>query len=634
MSETQSSLYSALSALYFIMVSLLWFILGIPFAVSAVILFVTLQKPRLSALLACSGMALDFLLTCFLAVKYPAETLRQTPLESSVLWIQAGNLSLEFGVLLDGLSLLMLFIVTGVGFLIFLYSISYMKGETGYSRYFASLSLFAFSMLGIVLSNNLLGVFIFWEMVGLSSYLLIGFWFEKPSAAIASKKAFLTTRVGDVGMLIGILLLFGALAERGVLATLNFHSLQAVLPNAGLPVPLLTLIALLLFCGVAGKSAQVPLHVWLPDAMEGPTPVSALIHAATMVAAGVFLLARLFFLFELSPDALRTIAWIGAVTALIPATIALVQDDIKKILAYSTLSQLGYMVMAIGLGNREAGMFHLTTHAFFKALLFLGAGSLIHGMHTQNIWEMRTKSGNIKAMPVTSITFLIGTAALMGLPPLSGFYSKEEILSAASHGPQILFYIALSVVFLTSFYMGRLCTLVFFNQGSKTHGHAHESDKIILLPLIILAVFSVIAGFLPIKSLIESGHHAAHHGPAWLAWVSILIALAGFGASLLLYGKKSNPGTGKSWAHNLLSQKYYFDAFYDALIKLVQENLAAFFDWFERQAVVRFAVNGTASATRLAGRTLTKLQTGAVQSYALAVSLGVTVFLFLLLLRG
>ncbi len=613
---------------------LLWFILGIPFAVAAVILFITLPKPRLSAWLALGGMVTAFILTCILAMNNPLETLNQTPLEASISWIQAGSLSLEFGVLLDGLSLLMLFIVTGVGSLIFLYSISYMKGETGYSRYFASLSLFAFSMLGIVLSNNLLGVFIFWEMVGLSSYLLIGFWFEKPSAATASKKAFLTTRVGDVGMMIGILLLFGALAERGVLATLNFHSLQAVLPNAGLPVPLLTLIALLIFCGVAGKSAQVPLHVWLPDAMEGPTPVSALIHAATMVAAGVFLLARLFFLFELSPDALRTIAWIGGITALIPATIALVQDDIKKILAYSTLSQLGYMVMAIGLGNREAGMFHLTTHAFFKALLFLGAGSLIHGMHTQNIWEMRTKPGNIKSMPVTSIAFLIGTAALMGIPPLSGFYSKEEVLAAASHGPHILFYVALTVVFLTSFYMGRLCTLVFFNQGSKTHGHAHESDKIILLPLILLAIFSAIAGFLPIKSFIEGISHEALHGPEWLKGASILIALSGFAVSWLLYSKKSGPSTRQSWANTLLSQKYYFDAFYDALIKVIQENLAAFFDWFERQAVVRLAVNGTAAVTQFAGRTLTKLQTGAVQFYALAVSIGITIFLFLLLLRA
>lgn len=616
------------------MVTLVWLILGIPLAAAALIFFVTLQRPKLSAWLVTGGMMVNFLLTCVLAAKFPAETLTHHPLESSVTWMRAGGFSIEFGILLNGLSLLMLFVVNGVGSLIFLYSTSYMKGERGYSRYFASLGLFAFSMLGIVLSNNLIGVFIFWELVGLSSYLLIGFWFEKPSAAVASKKAFLTTRVGDVGMILGILLLFGELSSRG-LGTFNFLALETAIPQAGLAPLTLTWIAMLIFCGVAGKSGQVPLHVWLPDAMEGPTPVSALIHAATMVAAGVFLLARFFFLFEASPAAMRMIAWIGVLTAFLPATIALVQNDIKKILAYSTLSQLGYMVMAIGLGGREAGMFHLTTHAFFKALLFLGAGSLIHGLHSQNIWEMRSKPGTLKSMPWTSFTFLIGTIALMGIPPFSGFYSKEEILMTASHGPKAVFFLALAVVFLTSFYMGRLCTLVFFNQGpKKAHGPVHESGPMIVAPLGILAVFSVIGGFLPVKALLESGHTAAPHGGQGLAMLSIGIAGAGFVAAFLLFRKAQAEPDRQPLPVVVLERKYFFDDLYDALIRLVQENLARAADFVERQAVVRLAVNGTASVTRLAGRTLTRLQTGMVQFYALVFSAGVTVLLFLLMLKG
>ncbi len=616
------------------MTQLVWLILWIPFVIAAMIFFVTLKQPKISALLATGGMILNFILTCILAIKLPIENLNHQPLEASFTWIQAGSLNLEFGVLLNGLSLLMLFVVTGVGSLIFLYSTSYMKGEHGYSRYFASLSLFAFSMLGIVLSNNLIGIFIFWEMVGLSSYLLIGFWFEKESAAIASKKAFLTTRVGDVGMIIGILLLFGGLSSHH-LETLNFLKLESALPQAGLSSVMLAWISMLIFCGVAGKSGQVPLHVWLPDAMEGPTPVSALIHAATMVAAGVFLLARFFFLFAASPEAMNMIAWIGIITAFLPATIALVQNDIKKILAYSTLSQLGYMVMAIGLGSRDAGMFHLTTHAFFKALLFLGAGSLIHGMHTQNIWEMRTKPDTIKSMPWTSITFLIGTLALMGIPPLSGFYSKEEILTAASHGPKIMFYLALTVVFLTSFYMGRLCTLVFLNQGKKDHhGHAHESDKLIVIPLVVLAVFSAIGGFLPFKAFLGAEHEAAHHGGEFLKVLSITIASLGFVAAFFIFRKTSTEPKQDSVPEKMLQKKYYFDDFYDALIRLVQENIAKISDRFEQLVVVKFFVNGTAAGTRALGRTLNQLQTGVIQFYALMFAIGITVFLFVLILKA
>jgi NADH-quinone oxidoreductase subunit L len=513
------------------------------------------------------------------------------------------------------------------------------------SRYFASLSLFSFSMLGIVLSNNFIQIFIFWELVGLSSYLLIGFWYEKPEASTAGKKAFLTTRVGDVGMMVGILALFGFLSKQG-LPTFNFALIRDNLDSVSIPEAWMFFICLGIFLGAVGKSAQVPLHVWLPDAMEGPTPVSALIHAATMVAAGIFLVVRVFFLFEASPAAMLAVAWTGGITSVIAATIALVQNDIKKVLAYSTLSQLGYMVMALGLGSPEAGMFHLTTHAFFKALLFLGAGSLIHSMHTQDIWEMgtmvRAEGGRFtlfKKMPVTAFTFLIGTLALMGIPPLSGFFSKEEILAAANHGPKVLFFIAMATVFLTAFYMGRVFTLVFLPQERAAgHGHGHDDDSHhgihegdwrITVPLIILAVLSVIGGYLPIKELLADGHghHGAHHGFDALAVLS-----------LVLYRRRTHgiqdsvPALRAPGA--VLSRKYFFDDLYDALIKYVQEAIARVCDIFERYVVVEWTVNGLARSVRSWGHMARKLQTGVVQFYALFFTLGIALMIYYVIFSG
>ncbi len=342
--------------------------------------------------------------------------------ETSVAWLSIGDFHVDFGLHLDSLSLMMMLIVTGVGGAIHIYSAGYMHDDPGYSRYFACMSLFTFSMLGIVLANNFVQLFIFWELVGVSSYLLIGFWFEKPSAADAAKKAFLTNRLGDFGFLLGILIVWATLGS------LNFTSLKDQLAtNPAALGGIATIAALLIFCGAVGKSAQFPLHVWLPDAMEGPTPVSALIHAATMVAAGVYMLCRVFFL--LDPAALQVIAWIGGFTSLLAALIAIQQDDIKRILAYSTLSQLGYMVMSVGLSSPTSAMFHLTTHAFFKALLFLGAGSVIIALHhEQDIWKMGALR---KKMPVTFWTFLFGTLALCGVPPFSGFYSKDSIIGQA-----------------------------------------------------------------------------------------------------------------------------------------------------------------------------------------------------------
>ena len=464
-----------------------WIILFAPLISAAVITLLTRKAQMLSALISCAAIITGFVLTLQLysAMGHgEAHSLAPAPLT----WLVIGDLvKIEIGATIDHLSVLMLLVVTGVGSAIHIYSLGYMKGDPGFSRFFACLSLFTFSMLGIVLSNNFIQIFIFWELVGVSSYLLIGFWFEKHSAAEAGKKAFLTNRIGDFGMMLGILLLW---TQTG---TFCFAELPAKI--AAIPAGTLSLIAALIFCGAVGKSAQFPLHVWLPDAMEGPTPVSALIHAATMVAAGVYMLCRVAFLILPSETALHLIAWIGGVTALMAATIAIAQNDIKRILAYSTLSQLGYMVMAVGLTGITPAMFHLTTHAFFKALLFLGAGSVIHALHhEQDIWKM---GGLWKKTPVTFWTFLIGTLALAGVPPLSGFYSKDAILLLAFEHNKLLFVIGVLTALLTAYYMGREVFVVFFGKPRDHHAydHAHESPAVMTLPLVFLCVLSVIAGW-------------------------------------------------------------------------------------------------------------------------------------------
>ncbi len=402
-------------------------------------------------------------------------------------WLVLPGFSLDMGMWIDSVTAVMLIVVTLVSSLIHIYSAGYMHGDPRYSRYYAYLSLFSFSMLGIVLTDSLFFLYIFWELVGISSYLLIGFWFEKPAAASAGKKAFITTRIGDVGMFIGIMIVY---AHIGHVSYLDFFSSVA---DGGWDNTLLTVAGVLLFMGAVGKSAQFPLHVWLPDAMEGPTPVSALIHAATMVAAGVYMVTRLFVVF--TPDALLVIAYIGAITAFFTATIAIVQTDIKRVLAYSTLSQLGYMILALGVGGYVAGIFHLMTHAFFKALLFLGAGSVIHAVHTNEIPEM---GGLRKKMPITFLTFLAATMAISGVPFLSGFYSKDAILAAAlsfalESGHMILFLAAIVAAGITAFYMFRLVFVTFTGEprNKEKYDHAHESPLVMTIPLIILAVLSV-----------------------------------------------------------------------------------------------------------------------------------------------
>src|SRR3989338_6372446 len=432
-----------------------WIILFSPFLSTLFICFFAMKSPKTASALSLLGILVSLAGSIALFLFYSSSAL--LPVETSYSWIQIVGLRVDFGFLIDRLSILMLLVVTGVGSCIFFYSVGYMKGDESFPRYFASLSLFAFSMIGIVLANNFLMLFVFWELVAVSSYLLIGFWFEKPAAADAGNKAFIVNRVADFGFVIGILYVW-MLSGRGGERTFQFSQLSYLIPDLLsknlLSKETLTIAALLVFCGVVGKSAQFPLYVWLPDAMEGPTPVSALIHAATMVAAGVYLLSRAFFLVSPVPEALNVIAYIGGVTAILSAILALVQNDIKKILAYSTISQLGYMVMALGLGSSAIAMYHLTTHAFFKALLFLGAGAMIHSLHTQDIWEM---GGLVKRMPVTAITFLIGTLALCGIYPLSGFFSKDEILALAYENNRQIYAIAIITAGLTAFYMSRLC---------------------------------------------------------------------------------------------------------------------------------------------------------------------------------
>ncbi len=465
-----------------------WIILFAPLVAAALITLVTSKSKGLSAALSIGAILLSFALSMGLFLVFAVRHIAHLP--HTIQWLVVGNVvRIEFGMITDPLAMLMLLVVTGVGSAIHVYSLGYMKGDPGFSRFFACLSLFTFSMLGIVLSNNFIQIFIFWELVGASSYLLIGFWFERPSAADAGKKAFLTTRIGDVGMMLGILWLWS------YAGTFNFAEIQAKLPSLGLSPGTLAFIGILIFTGAVGKSAQVPLHVWLPDAMEGPTPVSALIHAATMVAAGVYMLCRVSWLILPSATASTLIAWIGGITAIMAATIAIAQNDIKRILAYSTLSQLGYMVMTVGLGGPTQAMFHLTTHAFFKALLFLGAGSVILALHhEQDIWKM---GGLWKKTPITFWTFLIGTLALAGVPPLSGFYSKDEILLLAFEKSTPLFIMATATAFLTAYYMGREVFVVFFGQPRDRHAydHAHESPLVMTLPLVFLALLSIVAGW-------------------------------------------------------------------------------------------------------------------------------------------
>ena len=582
-----------------------------------------------------------------LAAKAAASGLALPAVENYGVWINAGSLHVDLSFVLDQLSLLMLLIITGVGFLIHVYSAGYMEHENGgYWRYFAYLNLFLFFMTVLVLAGNALLMFVGWEGVGLASYLLVGFWFQKTSAADAGKKAFVVNRVGDFGFLIGMFLL---LAHFG---TLTFSDIAAQLQaNPALTGGFLTATALFLFVGATGKSAQLPLYVWLPDAMEGPTPVSALIHAATMVTAGVYMLVRTHFLFDRSPFALSVVAIIGAATALFAATIGLVQTDIKRVLAYSTVSQLGYMFLGCGVAAYSAAVFHLMTHAFFKALLFLAAGSVIHGMGGEQ--DMRKMGGLRKKMPVTFWTMTAAVLAISGFPFFSAFFSKDAILYAAfaSGGlGKILWFVGWVTAALTAFYMFRLWYLTFFGELHSHEAHPHESPRVMTWPLAILAVLSVIGGWIgfgenlgPFGRFLAPvmGEHIAEAGSMGLEWgmsaLAVLAGAIGWFVAHRLYSKQSDSAAGLatsfSGPYRLLLHKYYVDEIYGFVIV---KPLRAFSRWVLEGAVDWAILGGLASLlggiAQLGGAILQRWQSGNLRSYAAWLTLGAAALLLFVLL--
>ncbi len=574
----------------------------------------------------------------------------------SYTWLRVGGFTLDVGFQLDRFGGIMALVVAAVSFAIHVYSTGYMSGDKLYGRYFAYLNLFSAAMLGLVLANNYLQAFIFWELVGLTSYLLIGFWFEKPEAADAGMKAFITTRVGDVGLLVGIMLTFT------LTGTFHFGTIFDLVGYGALAPAMITAIALLIFAGAVGKSAQLPLHVWLPDAMEGPTPVSALIHAATMVAAGVYLVARSFPIFAAAAATSEVVAYVGATTALMAATIAVVQVDIKRVLAYSTISQLGYMMLALGCGSQAAGIFHLCTHAFFKALLFLGAGAVIHACHTN---DMREMGGLGRRMKVTAVTFVLAALALAGVPPLSGFFSKDEILAAVvDHGGAYLAFAAFFTVFLTAFYMFRAIFVTFGGEAREKARDAHEAPPNMLGPMIFLCVCAVGAGWVGIPGVgkgfaglaglhVRGEHHGVNVGAVG---ASLALAAGGIALAWALYRARIYPvekiyRTFRPVAR-VLERKYFFDDVYgflfvkgtvffarlwglfdnyviDGLVNATGWGLvlwSKFEGWFDL-AVVDGLVNFAGWITQGFGKIFRRVQTGYVQEYLLILACGVVAIL-------
>jgi NADH-quinone oxidoreductase subunit L len=668
-------------------VQILWLIPAVPMIAAAVIALLKQPRRKSSARLAIGSLSFSLLLSLYAFAHVLSQWAAGAPTREVVnfTWIQVGSASVDLGWVLDPLSAVMLVMVTFVGLLIFIYSTGYMEHDQNYTRFFCFLSLFAGAMLGVVISNSLLLLFMCWELVGLTSYLLIGFWYHKPSAAAAAKKAFLTTRVGDIFFLLGMVWLF---AQTGTLLFYNNGSgsieptaLQALLSQpAALGLTAAGAIGLLIFAGAAGKSGQLPLHVWLPDAMEGPTPVSALIHAATMVAAGVYLIARVYPLMQAgslaggTTTSLTVVTWVGAATALFAALIAIAQDDIKRILAYSTVSQLGYMMAGLGMGGVAVGMFHLITHAFFKALLFMGAGSVIHGCHEEQ--DIR-KMGGLKAdMPVTFATYAAGMLALAGFPLFAGFWSKDGILEAAQHWSvaKTPFYLLALGALLTAFYMTRQVSYVFFGKW-RGHGHAHECPRVMTTPLAILAFFAVFLGFVGtpawpwFRAFLESRPAAldfnafAEPGLMPLMLTSSAIVILGLILGWILYGAKSpsasepdvlEKSAKPAWI--FLRNKFYIDELYGATFIAFYWLWARFADWLDRRvwggivAAITWFFSVWAHVNRLldvnvvdgsfdkgceelstSGGLLARMQNGRVQSYLRLLAAAVVVLAAILL---
>jgi NADH-quinone oxidoreductase subunit L len=612
-----------------------------------------------------SAIGLSFLTAIFIFFELLGRPATERHFEKVLFdWVVSGSFQTVIGYQIDPLSILMALVVTGVSFFIHIYSVGYMHDDPGYPRYFTYLNLFVFMMLNLILANNFLLMFVGWEGVGLCSYLLIGFWFEKDSASNAGKKAFVVNRVGDFGFILGMFLLFTSLGKHDIW-TLNFTE---VFGNANkLDPATVSAITILLFIGACGKSAQIPLYVWLPDAMEGPTPVSSLIHAATMVTAGVYMVARCNVLYSMAPVSMAIVAIVGVATAIYTASIGFCQNDIKKVLAYSTISQLGYMFLGVGVGAFSAGIFHLMTHAFFKGLLFLGAGSVMHALSGE--LDMRKMGALRKKIPITFVTFGIATLAIAGIPGLSGFFSKDEILWQAfssSHGHFLLWLVAAIAAGMTAFYMFRALFMTFFGQSrvdEHVAHHIHESPKIMTVPLMVLALFSIIGGYVGVPHVLGGANHVheflapvlgggaepakAHAGISLLsrAWasggeggghsasleilmmlISVIIALIGIGIAYLFYIK--NPALPKLLAerwkglYKLVFNKYYIDELYEILFINSLKNLGIGlwkgFDDF----IIDGSINGVAYLVGWLSGAMRRIQTGLVQNYAFSMIIG------------
>jgi len=594
-----------------------WLILLAPFASATVITLFTLRSKSLSSAISIAAVLVSFCCSCFIFAQ-PETTVPE------LVWIDITPIfRVPLGLTLDQLSRTMGVLVSGVGALIHIYSLGYMRNDEGESRYFAALSLFMFAMLGIVFANNFVMLFIFWELVGFTSYVLIGHWFFRDAAADAANKAFITTRIGDFGFMTGILMIWtttGSVVFAEIAPRMSMFDGHATF---------VAIVALLIFCGAIGKSAQFPLHVWLPDAMEGPTPVSALIHAATMVAAGVYMLVRVAFIIQASQPALLVVAWIGTITAVMAALIATQQDDIKRILAYSTLSQLGYMVMAVGLASNNAAMFHLFTHAFFKALLFLAAGSVIVMLHhEQNIWKM---GGLRRKLPITFVTFTVGALALIGCPPFSGFFSKDAILAVAYERNLPIFAVALFTAFLTAFYVIRMLVIVFFGNPRSYSAHeGRESPPVMTWPLVVLAILATLGGFgFFARNFLALPVEKSPNAFGVVPGLAIVALILGAGLAFAVYRGRSTEVVNAE----LLRHKFYFDEFYSSLIYWTQELLARVSAFVDRWIIDAGAVGGTSRGTWGVGALLRLIQVGDLQAYAFLFGLGVVALIYFVLFR-
>jgi NADH-quinone oxidoreductase subunit L len=592
-------------------------------------------KPVVSGIVGTSGLFISMIISYYTAYQYffvahKAGEVFSKIIGYNTIWLKlTEKLHVDLGVLLDPISIMMLIVVTTVSFMVHLYSIGYMKGEKGYERFFAFLGLFSFSMLGLVVATNIFQMYIFWELVGVSSYLLIGFYYTKDTAVAASKKAFIVTRFADLGFLVGILILSFTTGTFDFI-TLTDPNGTAITQGGGimfLGLSTMTWSMIFVFMGGAGKSAMFPLHIWLPDAMEGPTPVSALIHAATMVVAGVYLVARMFPIFHFSaPAALDVVMYVGAFTSIFAAVIACTQFDIKRVLAYSTLSQIGMMMFALGVSGygEEAGlgfmasMFHLFTHAFFKALLFLGAGAIIHAVHSNYMNEM---GGLRKQLPITHITFLIACLAIAGIPPLSGFFSKDEILAASRDKSMFIFLLGLAISALTAFYMFRLYFSIFWGKQQHYHQTPHEAPKVMTIPLMLLALGAIFAGLLPFASFVTSdGKPLVTHIDIIVAIPAIMVGVLGALTAMVFYLKETNIpekiSLALGWFYTTVYHKFYIDEIYLFITKKILFNYVSRpVAWFDRH-IVDGSMNGISYVTNEVSTRIKGLQSGQLQQYA------------------